>query len=114
MRVEETGIIDAARMLIQKHPCVARSRVAELTHLLDVLVKPIPTSALFCVTLPDANIAGHAPDTLCPTAVSLCGADVNIRRAFEHILALPKVLSQFGKLIICEEKNVSIVGGSTP
>src|SRR5438552_10601368 len=41
MRVEESRIIDAARMLIQKDPRVARPCVGEFTRLLDVLVKGI-------------------------------------------------------------------------
>src|SRR5205809_776288 len=114
MRIEESCIIDAARMFIQKHPCIARPSIGEFTHFLDVLVKRIPTSALFCITLTDANIAGHAPDTFWPTPVSLRAAHINIGRAFEDILALAKVLSQFRKLIICQEKNVSVVSRRTP
>src|SRR6266705_6990816 len=111
MRVEESCIVYAARMLIQKDPCVARPSIGEFACFLDMLVKPVPTSAFFRITLADANIARHAPDTLCPTVFSLRAADVNIGWAFEHILALAKVLSQFRKLIICEEKNVRVIRG---
>src|SRR6266853_3642111 len=83
MRVEESCIIDAARVLIQKHPSVARPSIGEFARFLDVLVKPIPTSAFFCITLADANVAGHAPDAFAPAFVSLHRVDVNIGGAFE-------------------------------
>src|SRR5882724_3320361 len=94
MRIEQTSIVNAAGMLIAKDPSVGRPRKNELTRLLDVFVNGVPRTALG-VAFANTDITGHAPGAFSPASVSLRGAYINIGRAFEDILALGNVLSQF-------------------
>jgi hypothetical protein len=56
IRIEKACIVDAARMLIQKHPRIGRARVNELAGLFDVFINRIPRPALG-IALTNPNVA---------------------------------------------------------
>src|ERR1041385_3948724 len=84
MWIEETSIVDAVRMLVQKYPRLSGTRIKEITHLKNVFVIGVPRTSL-CIACTDPNISGHATAAFLPTPVCLSGSHEIVGWAFKHL-----------------------------
>ena len=103
--IEETGVVDAVRMLIQVNPSLARSRDDKVAGLFDVFVNRVPRACLG-IAVADANVAGKTAHALFPTQLPLWAAQVVVGWAFQDVPGIPEVFRQLRVFLIDEEQGL--------